>query len=414
MRTRRLSLCFVLIGTAALEPSCAQGLDDSATEISETTASEDGGAPACVGCPKGYLCSSGQCVSATGDADGDGFAAKDDCDDTAAKIHPGAEEICNGRDDNCDGRIDEGFDADGDGWVSCAIGSKPADCNDDDPLINPGAPEVCNGKDDNCDGKIDEIFDKDNDGFYACPRDGLPFDCDDDDPAIKPGASEQCNGKDDDCDGKIDELPAMLAGSLTAPIDPHWALAGSALFQNGWVQLTPEQTYKAGALWWNASYVFDSFEVTGTFWMPNRTDCADGIAFAFVPGTNVAATGEAGYGYGVQGLGGYAVAIDTFTNPGQPPAPFLVVLDAQTGTHLIRQAVPEVRNAQEHQLRVRLDAGKISVWLDSVGYVFDFPIPSYAPFAGHWGFTAGTGGLTCAHWVRGVTMSFPNGQGCVP
>ena len=403
----------VLIGTAALAPACAQGTDAPTTEISETSAS-DGGSPSCVGCPDGYVCSSGRCVSATGDGDGDGFPGKDDCNDADRSVHPGAQEVCNGTDDDCDGEIDEGFDADADGWVSCAIGAKVADCDDDDALINPGAQEVCNGKDDDCDGKIDEGFDKDNDGFYTCARSGLPPDCDDADGMIRPSASELCNGRDDDCDGKIDELPATLAGSMMAPVDPHWALAGSATFTSGWVLLTPEETYKAGGVWWNASYVFDTFEATGTFWMPSRNDCSDGIAFAFVPGANVSAVGEVGFGYGAKGLGGYAVAIDTFANNGEPPAPFLVVVDAHTGTHLIRQAVPEVRNAQDHHLRVKLDAGKISVWLDSVGYIFDFPIPSYVPFSGHWGFTAGTGGLTCAHWVRNVTMSFPDGQGCVP
>ena len=42
-------------------------------------------------------------------------------------------------------------------------------------------------------------------------------------------------------------------------------------------------------------------------------------------------------------------------------------------------------------------------------------MPGYAPFSGHWGFTGeGTGAATEAHWVSDVTMSFPNGQGCVP
>ena len=36
------------------------------------------------------------------DADGDGFAAGQDCDDGDASVHPGAPEVCNGADDDCD------------------------------------------------------------------------------------------------------------------------------------------------------------------------------------------------------------------------------------------------------------------------------------------------------------------------
>jgi len=42
------------------------------------------------------------------DADGDGYACGEDCDDTLANVSPSESEVCNGRDDDCDGDVDEG------------------------------------------------------------------------------------------------------------------------------------------------------------------------------------------------------------------------------------------------------------------------------------------------------------------
>ncbi|GAB4252746.1 MAG: hypothetical protein Kow0027_17640 [Saprospiraceae bacterium] len=84
------------------------------------------------------------------------------------------------------------------GYVASAI---PGDCNDNDATVNPGAPELCNGLDDNCDGIIPaNEQDNDGDGYRLC--DG---DCDDNNAAINPGAAEVCNGIDDNCNGQIDE-----------------------------------------------------------------------------------------------------------------------------------------------------------------------------------------------------------------
>ena len=65
---------------------------------------------------------SGEVPAGATDADSDGYEAGEDCDDEDAQINPGAAELCDGTDNNCDGEIDEGVtatfyaDTDGDGF----------------------------------------------------------------------------------------------------------------------------------------------------------------------------------------------------------------------------------------------------------------------------------------------------------
>jgi hypothetical protein len=61
-------------------------------------------------------------------------------------------ETCNLADDDCDGTTDEGFDEDGDGWTFCG-----GDCADTVPAVHPGAEEVFNGVDDDCNNVIDDV-----------------------------------------------------------------------------------------------------------------------------------------------------------------------------------------------------------------------------------------------------------------
>jgi hypothetical protein len=158
----------------------------------------------------------------------------DDCNDSQASVNPGAAEVADSFDNDCDGITDEGtslWDDDADGYCEstatpCADGSQLGDCNDANTLVNPAAQEVCNdGLDNDCDGVQNEpgaagcrtfYGDNDNDGYgdlndAVCACTAPPgtvsnsSDCNDNNATVNPGGSETANGLDDDCDGSTDE-----------------------------------------------------------------------------------------------------------------------------------------------------------------------------------------------------------------
>ncbi|MEN9796743.1 MAG: hypothetical protein RL653_439 [Pseudomonadota bacterium] len=218
------------------------------------------------------------------DADGDGFGAaagapesaciavpgrvadNTDCDDGNAAVKPGAAELCDGLDNDCNGSADEGLaftdfyvDADGDGFgvaagvplASCKnvpgrVGNK-LDCDDGDANVKPGAAETCDGADEDCDGTPDDglafenyYVDADGDGRGAAGSVAQPAclpvagrvtssdDCDDTRVTVKPGAAESCNGVDDDCDGAVDDGLAFTDYYPDADGDGHGAAGGAA------------------------------------------------------------------------------------------------------------------------------------------------------------------------------------------
>jgi hypothetical protein len=192
------------------------------------------------------------------DADGDGFGNRQadleactapsgytadfsDCNDTNANANPGAVEVCDNVDNDCDSRVDLGavdaatwyLDADGDGFGTDSVTmdrcSAPSgfvdvagDCNDGKIGVHPNATETCaTAFDDNCDGDNNDedalgcrtfYTDADGDGAGAgagicqCVSGGTSVlndtDCDDTNPLVHPYVQENCNTPDDDdCDG---------------------------------------------------------------------------------------------------------------------------------------------------------------------------------------------------------------------
>lgn len=133
-----------------------------------------------------------------------------DCDDFNWRVYPGAEEACDMLDNNCNGEIDEPTDADGDGHYTVGSCVPPADdCDDNNAAIYPGATEVCDSLDNNCDGEINEglSFDSDGDGHYTLDSCQTPADdCNDDNADVYPGSVEVCDGADNDCDENTREI----------------------------------------------------------------------------------------------------------------------------------------------------------------------------------------------------------------
>lgn len=205
-------------------------------------------------------------------------ANRSDCNDTQLAIRPGAVEVCNNIDDNCDGAVDEGLastryrDVDGDGYgvstttvqscfVPAGYAARAGDCDDQNGGRNPGAAEVdCDGLDNNCDTLVDGAdpnvvrklwyVDADADGYgsAAAPVQGCTQpagyvskagDCLDSSADVHPGAPARSQHRGDgsfdfDCDGR--ETPTITqSGLCSGPTGVH----NECTKREGWVGAVP-------------------------------------------------------------------------------------------------------------------------------------------------------------------------------
>jgi len=141
--------------------------------------------------------------------------------DCIGEVLPG-EEVCNGIDDNCNKKVDEGFDLDGDGSPDCydcapsnpsIYGSGPAQTSS--PIFGalpgniftpqPAAPELCDGKDNNCDGAIDEDCPC-TDGTRVCGPPAIGI--------CMPGTQTCVNDVWGDCVGAVLPVPEICGNNL--------------------------------------------------------------------------------------------------------------------------------------------------------------------------------------------------------
>jgi hypothetical protein len=162
------------------------------------------------------------------------------CSHTIQNCVGGAPETCNpfegavpesctdgtgydGLDNNCDGNVDLNCDSycdvDGDGYTPhliCLLSGKypiNLDCNDNNANVHPGAAEICDGIDNNCNGNVDENLGQTTCGLGICLHTvqnciaGVPQTCN----PLQGATTEVCNGLDDNCNGQVDELLATDA-----------------------------------------------------------------------------------------------------------------------------------------------------------------------------------------------------------
>ena len=160
-----------------------------------------------------------------------------DCNDDNDTIYPGAEEICDDLDNDCDNVTPDRLDRDGDGFTLCGDENDegPGDCDDLNAVAFPGNPELCDTFDNDCDGEVDNL-DEDGDGRSVCLGVG---DCNDADPTayaviVSENGDDEGLGTDEDPYATLATALANLdATCRTIVLEPGTYTEGEQLVVDG-------------------------------------------------------------------------------------------------------------------------------------------------------------------------------------
>jgi hypothetical protein len=205
-----------------IDNNCADGIDEGVTSPFFADGDSDG---------HGAGTEVNECAAPTGYV-----VSSDDCDDTDANAYPGAAEVCDDIDNDCDADIDDDDsdltdgatyyeDGDGDGYGDPGVYTTACDM----PRGYVDNSDDCYDGDSLCTVYEYKYVDNDLDGygFYStstcCESDyysDLGGDCDDDNDVVYPGAAEVCDEEDNDCNGAVDgDDPGILYETWYADAD---------------------------------------------------------------------------------------------------------------------------------------------------------------------------------------------------
>jgi hypothetical protein len=338
---------------------------------------------------------------------------------------------CNGGagTDSADTSPPESVDNDGDGFFSPG-----SDCDDDDKNVNPLADEVCDGKDNDCDGEVDidavdgttYYADNDGDGFggsvqkiVACEQpEGYitdNTDCNDTTDQAYPGGIEVCDGLDNDCDFVADR--PYFQEDLEDVLE-SWELtvngsAGQVLGDNGYLELTSTAAAQIGTAFIPTPIPGDVFYARFTVEIGGG-DGGEGLAFAFLDETDPTSVGANNAGLGIGGLKGYAIEIDMVKN-GNDSGDDLIALvqtDWDNGgqieiLELAAGAAPDFQDTGPHKVEIFFDNGDVIVTVDDTevmtGTISDYDLDEVMI-----GFTGTTSTLTNQHLIDDIYIGCPS------